>query len=749
MRRTPLYIIPLLAVTILILKGCGMNPRSVSEESELDRKVDSVLALMTLEEKAGQLTLLTSDWDVTGPTMRKEYVEDIRSGRCGNIFNAHTVAYNRNLQKITVEETRLGIPLLFGYDVVHGHRTIFPIPLGEACSWNLELMEKSARLAAGEAAASGLTWTFAPVVDISRDPRWGRVSEGNGEDTYLGSLIAAARVRGFQGEDLSDPYTLAACIKHYAAYGAPVAGRDYNTVDMSEIAFRQDYLPPYRAGVAAGAVTVMASFNELFGVPATASPYLMTRILREEWGFKGFVVTDYTGIDELRAHGVAADRRQAGILALTAGVDMDMQSAIYMETMQGALEDGSITLEEIDRAVKRVLRVKFQLGLFDDPYRYFDDRRESSVVHSQEIMEHALQSARESVVLLKNEAFKGSAILPLASPRRIALIGPLADNQVDLLGSWHGAGDIDQVVTLRAGLMNRYPGATISYAPGCGFEGDEVSGFGEALRLARSSDVVVLAIGESQARSGEAASRSELGIPGVQEELALELIKTGTPVVVLIMAERPLVFPLLNEKASAILYAWHPGTRGGDALADILSGNYNPSGKLVISIPRNVGQIPIYYSAKPTGRPMDPGNKFTSKYLDVPNTPLYPFGYGRSYTTFEYGETGLSSESIGRSDTLVVSVTVSNTGATAGEEVVQLYTRDVVGSLTRPLKELKGFQKIYLEPGASKLLQFRLTAGDLAFVNGKLERMAEPGEFRVMVGPDSAHLEEKTFTLKE
>ncbi|MFH0757883.1 MAG: beta-glucosidase BglX [Bacteroidota bacterium] len=733
----------------ILAGGCVPPGTGDSGDAALDRKVDSVLSLMTLEEKLGQLTLYTSDWDVTGPTMREDYLEEIRSGRCGNIFNAHTVAYNRKLQRIAVEETRLGIPLLFGYDVVHGHRTIFPIPLGEACSWNLELMEKSARLAAREAAASGLTWTFAPVVDISRDPRWGRVSEGNGEDSYLGSLIAAARVRGFQGEDLSDPYTLAACIKHFAAYGAPVAGRDYNTVDMSEIAFRQDYLPPYQAGVAAGAVTVMASFNELFGVPASASPYLMTRILREEWGFKGFVVTDYTGIDELRLHGVAAGRRQAGILALRAGVDMDMQSAIYMENLQGALEDGGITPEETDRAVKRVLRVKFQLGLFDDPYRYLDDQRESSEVHSKEIMEHALQSARESVVLLKNEAFKGSPILPLASPRRIALIGPLADNQVDLLGSWHGAGDIGRVVTLRTGLEKKFPGATISYAHGCGFEGDDTSGFGEALRLARSSDMVVLAIGESQDRSGEAASRSEPGLPGVQEELALELVKTGTPVVVLIMAERPLVFPLLNEKAPAILYAWHPGTRGGDALAEILSGNYNPSGKLVMSIPRSVGQIPVYYNAKPTGRPMDPGNKFTSKYLDVPNSPLYPFGYGRSYTTFDYGPMELSSQSMGWNDTLVVRVTVRNTGTRAGEEVVQLYTRDVVGSLTRPLKELKGFQKIYLEPGASKVLQFRLAAGDLAFVNGKLERMAEAGEFRVMVGPDSEQLMEMTFTLNE
>ena len=422
-----------LALLMLMLKGCGTYPNGMSADKELDRRVDSVLELMSLEEKLGQLSLLTSDWDVTGPTMRKEYMEDIRSGKCGNIFNAHTVAYNRELQRIAIEETRLGIPLLFGYDVIHGHRTIFPIPLAEACSWNLELIGESARLAAKEAAASGLNWTFAPMVDIARDPRWGRVSEGSGEDSYLGALIAAARVRGFQGSDLGDPLTVAACVKHFAAYGAPVAGRDYNTVDMSEIAFRSDYLPPYRAGIDAGAATVMASFNDLFGVPATASPYLMTEILRNEWGFGGFVVSDYTGVEELIDHGVAADRQHAGELALQAGVDMDMQSVIFAGTLEQSLDEGKVSMEEVDRAVRRVLGVKFQLGLFDDPYRYLDEEREKATIHSDEIMKHALQMARESVVLLKNEPLGGEKILPLASPKRIAVIGPLADNQMDML----------------------------------------------------------------------------------------------------------------------------------------------------------------------------------------------------------------------------------------------------------------------------------------------------------------------------
>ena len=474
----------MLLATVL-LAGCVMNTDTSSGEKGLDRKVDSVLALMTIEEKMGQLSLLTSDWDVTGPTLRKEYIEDIRAGRCGNIFNAHTVAYNRKLQEIATKETRLGIPLLFGYDVIHGHRTIFPIPLGEACSWNLELMKESARLAAKEAAASGLNWTFAPMVDISRDPRWGRVSEGSGEDTYLGSLISRARVEGFQGSELSDPFTVAACVKHFAAYGAPVAGRDYNSVDMSEIAFRQDYLPPYQAGVEAGAETVMASFNDLFAVPATASKYLMTEILRNEWGFKGFVVSDYTGIEELIDHGVAADRQHAGELALSAGVDMDMQSVILATTLAQSLEEGKISMDEIDRAVKRVLRVKFRLGLFDDPFLYLDEEREASTVHSREMMDHALLSARESVVLLKNEALKGEKILPLQSPGTIAVIGPLASNQLDMLGSWHAAGDIDRVVTLKSGLEKRFNSSRIEYVKGCDFNDPDRGEFNTALKLAR------------------------------------------------------------------------------------------------------------------------------------------------------------------------------------------------------------------------------------------------------------------------
>jgi beta-glucosidase len=741
------------AVSVIILSaiiflGCGTKEDDRSADILLDRKVDSVLSLMTLEEKLGQLTMYTSSWDVTGPVMNPEYRDDIRKGKCGNVFNALTVEYNMELQKIAVEETRLGIPLLFGYDVVHGFRTIFPIPLAEACSWNTDLMKRSAELSAKEAAAAGITWTFAPVVDISRDPRWGRVSEGFGEDTYLSCCIAAARVKGFQGSDLADCSTLAACIKHFAAYGAPIAGKDYNSVDMSEISFRQYYLPPYQKGVEAGAATVMASFNDLFGVPATASKYLMTDILRGEWGFTGLVVSDYDGINQLQNHGVAEDAQHAGEIALTAGVDMDMQSGIFSTYLSRSLEQGKIDIAEIDTAVRRVLRLKFRLGLFDDPYRYLDKDREADIVFYNDIMDHALISARESVVLLKNEKRNGRKILPLFNPEKIAVIGPMADNRLDMLGSWHGAGDHTIVVTLVKGLKKKFTGSEIMYTKGCDFYSDDRSGFKEALDLAGKSDVVILAIGEDQEHSGEAASRSNIDIPGIQEELAMELIRTGKPVIVLIMAERPLTFPELNEKAQAVIYAWHLGTCGGDALADILSGTYNPSGKLVMSIPRNVGQVPVYYNEKSTGRPFDQFYKFTTKYIDVPNGPLYPFGYGLSYTSFDYGDIELSDTIMGSNDTIKVTISLRNTGNFDGEEIVQLYIRDMVASLTRPVKELKAFKKIFLPAGDEATIQFAITVEALKFINGNLDYTAEPGDFKVLIGPDSQRLKEADFTLR-
>lgn len=744
----PFTVVTGIILAAIIFSRCGTKNDDRSADIILERKVDSVLSLMRLEEKLGQLTLFTSDWDVTGPLMRPEYREDIRTGKCGNVFNALTVEYIRKLQKIAVEETRLGIPLLFGYDVVHGYRTIFPIPLAEACSWNLDLIQRSAELAAKEAAASGLNWNFAPVVDISRDPRWGRIAEGNGEDPYLSGRIAEVRVKGFQGSDLADPYTMAACVKHYAAYGAPVAGRDYNSVDMSEISFRQDYLPPYQKGVEAGAVTVMASFNDLFGVPATASKYLMTDILRGEWGFTGLVVSDYDGVNQLQAHRVAVDSQHAGELALNAGVDMDMQSGIFTGYLTHSLKDGKIDIKAIDDAVRRVLMVKFRLGLFDDPYRYLDKDREDEIVYSDEIMEHALISARESVVLLKNEEKNGRTILPISSPAKIAVIGPLADNQMDMLGSWHGAGDHSRVVTLLEGMKKKFSDSEIRYTKGCDFYSDDRSGFKEALDLGKESDIVILAIGETQEHSGEAASRSSIDIPGIQEDLAMALIRSGKPVVVLIMAERPLTFPELNEEAQAVIYAWHLGTRSGDALADILSGTYNPSGKLVVSIPRNVGQVPLRYNEKSTGRPFDQFYKYTTKYIDVHNGPLYPFGYGLSYTNFDYGDIELSDTIMGMNDTIKVSISLRNTGNFDGEEVVQLYIQDMVASLTRPVKELKAFKKIFLTKGDEVTVQFTITSEALKFINGNLDYIAEPGDFKVLIGPDSERLKEAGFIFK-
>ncbi len=738
----------ILTIVILFTSSCNKPTSKNPAEEVLNSRVDSVLALMTLEEKLGQLTLYTSDWDVTGPTMRDNYIEEIRTGRCGNIFNAHTVAYNRRLQKIAVEETRLGIPLLFGYDVIHGHKTIFPIPLAEACSWNIELIRESARLAAGEAAASGLSWTFGPMADISRDPRWGRVSEGSGEDAYLGSLIAAARVKGFQGDDLADPFTVAACIKHFAAYGAPIAGRDYNTVDMSEISFRQDYLPPYKAGIEAGAVTVMASFNELFGIPAHANSFLLTKILREELGFRGFVVADYTGVGQLVDHGLASDPKHAGELAIHAGMDMDMQSAIYIDFLKKSLDEGKVSISTIDEAVRRILRVKFQLGLFDDPYLYFDDKREAEVLYSEEIMAHALKSARESVVLLKNDPFKGKPILPISkNTKKIAVIGPLGNNQADMIGSWHGAGDASNATSVLDGLKKEFPSSKIEFSDGCDFYSPDKMGFVKALKLATNSDIIIVAIGEKEIHSGEAASRSNINIPGIQEELAIELIKTGKPVIVIILAERPLTFPMLAIKANTILYAWHLGTRAGDAIADIISGDYNPSGKLVMTFPRNVGQIPLYYNYKNTGRPFDVNNKYTTQYLDVTNDPQYPFGYGLSYTGFEYGPLQLSSDKIGMSDSLRINFTLKNTGEYDGEEIVQLYIRDLVGSVTRPVKELKGFKKIFLKKGEQTEISFILCSDDLRFYNSGMEYIAEPGEFKVYAGANSVSLKEGSFSL--
>lgn len=726
---------------------------SCTKRLEIDRTrekfVNTLLSKMTLQEKIGQMTLYTSGWDVTGPVLNENYRKDILEGRCGNLFNAHTVAYNRELQKIAVENTRLKIPLLFGYDVIHGYKTIFPIPLAESCSWDLAIMEKSARLAAKEAASAGLNWTYAPMVDIARDPRWGRVAEGAGEDPYLGSLIAAARTRGFQGGKLSDPLTMAACVKHFAAYGAAEGGRDYGTVDMSERTLREVYLPPYLAAVKAGAATVMSSFNELFGTPATGSRFLLYQILRKEWGFQGMVVTDYTSINEMVKHGYSTDEKQAGEQALKAGVDMDMQGGVYQNWMEQLVKEGKITESLIDQAVVRVLNLKYDLGLFEDPFRYLNDQREKDNTLSDEMMAHSLDMAQKSVVLLKNEPFKGVKLLPVSfSTRRIALIGPLADNRIDMLGTWHAAGDETRVISVLEGLKKTFPGSQITYVKGCETSGEDSSGFPEAIRAASAADLVLLAVGENYVQSGEAASRSTLGLPGVQQYLLEKLVATGKPVVVLLMAGRPLVIPWMAKNVPAILNTSHLGTCAGSAIANVLAGNYNPSGKLTMSYPQNEGQIPVYYSMKSTGRPQDAANKYTSKYLDIPNEPVYPFGYGLSYTSFKYSDLMLSTKNLSMQDTLRVSVQVTNTGSIAGEEVVQLYIRDLVGSVTRPVKELKGFNKLLLQPGESREVRFSLSAMDLRFYTADLTYAAEPGLFRVMVGTSSADYIEQGFELR-
>ncbi len=735
----------LLLAALLSRSGNPVN----SEKDKMALFIDSLINEMTIEEKAGQLTLYTSGWTVTGPQLRDDYVEELKAGRAGNLFNAHTVDYAIKLQKTAVEETRLGIPLLFGLDVIHGYKTTFPIPLAEAASWDLELIEKTARLSAMEASAAGINWTYNPMVDIARDPRWGRVAEGAGEDVYLGSLIGAAKVRGYQGNNLSDPNTILACVKHFAAYGAAQAGRDYHTVELSDRVLRETYLPPFKAALDAGATTVMTSFNELDGLPASGNHYLMTGILRDEWGFDGFVVTDYTAINEMVPHGVVANNMEAAELAFNAGVEMDMQGGLYAQYIPQLIKEGRIKESTLDAYVKRVLEMKYRLGLFEDPYRYLNPKREQQTLYSQELMDHALEVAKESIVLLKNEPVNNRPVLPLSkSTKSIALIGPLADNQKDMLGTWHVAGDASKAITLLQGIKATAPDVKVNYARGTGFSGNDTSGFAEALEMAKSSDVVVMALGENYQQSGEAASRSEIGLPGNQLDLLKQVQALGKPVVLLAMAGRPLTLEWSHENIPAIVNTWHLGTMAGKAIAEVLFGDHNPSGKLTMTFPRNVGQVPVYYNMKNTGRPFSAENKYTSKYIDVSNSPLYPFGYGLSYSTFSYSDIELSQESMTQNETLTLSVNVKNTGQYDGKEVVQLYIRDLVGSVTRPVKELKGFQKIALKAGESRKVTFSITTQDLAFYTRDMSFKAEPGDFEVFIGTSSAEGVSTRFTLQ-
>lgn len=752
-----------LAVLILVV-SCSQVPQS--KQSSIDARVDSVMSLMTLEEKIGQLNLPSAGAFVTGSVESSDIAKKIEQGNAGGLFNIKTVANIRAMQKIAVEKSRLKIPLIFGMDVIHGYESVFPIPLGLSCSWDINLIERSARIAATEASADGINWTFSPMVDISRDPRWGRVSEGNGEDPYLGSEIAKAMVRGYQGNDLSANNTIMSCVKHYALYGASEAGRDYNTVDMSHQRMYNDYFPPYKAAVDAGAGSIMASFNEVDGIPATANKWLLTEVLRNQWGFNGFVVSDYTAVNEMVTHGIG-DIQTVTAKALEAGLDMDMVSEGLLNTLGKSVQEGKITEKQIDDACRRILKAKFLLGLFDDPYKYCDENRAKSEVFTTANRAEARTVASQSFVLLKN---KGN-VLPIKKSGTIALIGPLADAKENMTGTWSVAARFSESISLREGLQKAVgTQAKILYAKGSNLAEDSIleknsTLFGkslhrdkrsatalrdEALRIAKSADLIVAAVGEAAEMNGEAASRTNIEIPETQRELLKALLKTGKPVVLVLFTGRPLALTWEEQNVPAILNVWFGGSEAGDAIADVLFGDVNPSGKLTMTFPQNVGQVPLYYAHKNTGRPLSGPwfQKFLSNYLDVSNEPLYPFGFGLSYTEFGYGDIKLSASEITASDSLRVSMDVTNKGSRDGSEIVQLYIRDVVGSVTRPMKELKGFQKISLKAGETRTVNFTLGTKDLSFYNSELKFVAEPGQFQLFVGGNSRDVKQATFELK-
>lgn len=729
--------------------------------------IDDLLSKMTLDEKIGQLNLPTSGDITTGQANSSNIAKNIEEGKVGGLFNIKSVEKIKEVQKIAVEKSRLGIPLLFGMDVIHGYETTFPIPLGLSCTWDMNLIERSAQIAAQEASADGINWTFSPMVDISRDPRWGRISEGSGEDPYLGSKVAQAMVKGYQQNDLSKNNTLMSCVKHFALYGAPEAGRDYHTVDMSRIRMYNDYFPPYKAAVDAGVGSVMASFNEVDGIPATGNKWLMTDVLRKQWGFKGFVVTDYTGIPEMINHGMG-DLQTVSALAMNAGVEMDMVGEGFLNTLKKSLAENKVTLEQIDHATRLILEAKYDLGLFEDPYRYCDVKRSKTEIFTTKNREEARKIAAQSLVLLKNN----NQLLPLKKSASVAVIGPLADAKENMAGTWSVATNMDRSISLLAGIKEVVGnGSKVLYAKGSNLDYDatfeaNATMFGktlhrdnrtkeelttEAIKIANQADVIVAALGESAEMSGESSSRTNLEIPQAQKDLLQELIKTGKPVVLVLFTGRPLVLVQENNTVPAILNAWFAGSEAGYAIADVLYGNENPSGKLTTTFPRSVGQVPIYYAHKNTGRPLmnkeGKFEKFKSNYIDERNEPLYPFGYGLSYTSFDYSNLKASSDKMNYDGKLKVSVDVANSGNYDGKEVVQLYIRDVVGSVTRPLKELKAFQKIVLKKGEKQTISFDITLEDLKFYNSELNFVAEPGQFEVFIGKDSACENKISFEL--
>jgi len=736
-------------------------------DAKMQQFVSKLMQQMTPEEKIGQLNLVSVGFTVTGPVVSEGVDTKIAKGLVGGVLNTFTPVAARKLQEMAVKQTRLHIPLILGFDVIHGHRTILPIPLGLAATWDMPAIERGAHIAGQEAAADGINWVYSPMVDIARDPRWGRVAEGAGEDPYLGSQIARAMVHGYQGptNDMTRPDNVMACLKHFALYGAAEAGRDYNTTDMSRQRMYNEYLPPYKAAIDAGVGSVMSSFNDVNGIPATANKWLMTDLLRRQWGFLGFVATDYTAINELSAHGLGDDKKVSE-LALNAGIDMDMVGEVFLNNLAKNLKEGTVKQADVDAACRRVLEAKYRIGLFQDPYRGVSEDRAKQVLMQPAFVQAARDIARRSLVLLKNE----NQTLPLKNTANIAVVGPLADRPVDMIGSWSGAGDGKQAISILQGIKN-VGGSTIrvTYAHGANVTDDDQlikrlnehggqldidprpadAQIAEAVAAAQKAEVIVAVVGESQGMTGEAASRADLGLPGRQLDLLKALKATGKPLVVVLCNGRPLTLPWENDNASAILETWFGGTQAGNAVADVLFGVYNPSGKITMTFPRSVGQVPIYYNHKSTGRPYAGVllDKYKSRYLDVPNDPLYPFGYGLSYSTFTYSKPTVSKTSIAPGQGLDVTVTVKNSGQRDGEEVVQYYLRDVVGSSTRPVQELKGFQKILLKAGESRQVTFHVSDNDLKFYNDDLKWVAEPGEFEAMTGGNSRDVQKVSFTL--
>ena len=758
----------LMIAGLLISSSSGFSQQQpgAAANQKMNTYISTLMSKMTIEEKIGQLNLVTGGEATTGSAVSSDVEGKIQRGQVGGIFSMTTPQRIRKAQEIAVTKSRLKIPLIFGQDVIHGYKTTFPIPLGLAATWDLPLIQKTARIAATEASADGLNWTFSPMVDISRDPRWGRISEGSGEDTYLSSEIAKAMVKGYQGDDLTKYNTIMACVKHFALYGAAESGRDYNTTDMSLHRMYNEYLPPYKAAIDAGAGSVMTSFNDINGVPATANKWLMTDLLRKQWGFNGFVVTDYTAVSELIDHGLG-DLQQVSALSLKAGVEMDMVSEGFLNTLGKSLKEGKVTEAQINNACKLVLEAKYKLGLFDDPYRYCNDARAKKEILTPANLQAAREVAGQSFVLLKNQ----NNLLPLKKSGTIALVGPLANTRSNMPGTWSVNAELNNTPSLLEGLKTVVGNnVKILHSLGSNLLEDaayqeRATMFGreiprdnrneeviiqEAVANAMKADVVVAALGESSEMSGESSSRTDLEIPDVQQRLLAALLKTGKPVVLVLFTGRPLALKWESENVPSILNVWFGGTQAAAAIGDVLFGNVNPSGKLTATFPQNVGQVPIYYSHKSTGRPLEEGkwfSKFRSNYLDVTNEPLYPFGYGLSYTTFSYGDIKLSAPSFKAGESIKATVTITNTGKYEGKEVVQLYTRDMVGSITRPVKELKSFQKISLKPGESREVTFTISAEDLKFYNAELQYVAEPGDFKLFIGTNSRDLKSADFKL--